>query len=343
MPLSAFLIESRIKKQAPIPLPGSRTEVTLSSPETNEAWLQETSAKVELPEGHHGPLHYESEYFLLPKGGAYRSSSPSGWVLHNPPEVDGYSLYIPRSGTLSWQNGADVIDCHGGSGILLDLAQAQMQQIACSSQSSGQGFFFSRHGLTLKLSMLLDAPVHRQLHFHSPLVQAPHLLAPLTSLIDIVAQGLVGAAPLKHAPLAMANLLQAASYLILHNLPHNHSDALARHPAAPAPRQIKRAVEFIIARLSAPITLVDIAQHAAISVRSLQSGFRKYRQMTPMEYLRTQRLARVREDLLDPAIPPEIPHIALSWGFTHLYLFMRYYKKQFGESPQATLGRRKVK
>ncbi len=338
MPLSAFLIESRTNNQASFSALGSRTEVDLSDPRSTDAWLRTTGVKIETPDASHAAIQYESEYFLLPKGGLYRSMSTSGWAMFNAPQAEGCSLYIPRSGELHWRTAEGLSHCRNGSGIILDLAQ--MQQIACSGASSGLGFFFSMQGITHSLSQLLEAPVHRQLRFQSPLVHDAPVLTALGSLGDLIAEGLSGTAPLKNAPLAMANLLQAACYLILHNLPHNHSHALVRRPPAPAPRQIKRAVEFIMARLSAPITLADIAEHAAISVRSLQSGFRRYKEMTPMEFLRAQRLGRVREDLLDPAIPADIQHIALSWGFSHLYLFMRYYKKYFGESPQATLARR---
>ncbi|WP_233149230.1 helix-turn-helix transcriptional regulator [Herbaspirillum camelliae] len=341
MPLSAFLIESRIKNQTSFSALGSSTKVDLSDPQCADTFLRTTGVKIENPNASHGAVQYEGEYFLLPEGGLYRSTTPSGWVMLSIPEAEGYSLYIPRSGELHWRAAEGLIHCRSGSAIMLDLAR--MQQLASLDSSSGTGFFFSMHCMTHNLSQLLEAPVHRQLRFQSPLVHDAHVLAPLASLGELIAEGLGGTAPLKNAPLAMANLLQAASYLILHNLPHNHSHALTRRPPAPAPRQIKRAVEFIMARLSAPITLADIAAHAAISVRSLQSGFRRYKEMTPMEFLRTQRLGRVREDLLDPAVPADIQHIALSWGFTHLYLFMRYYKKQFGESPQATLARRTVK
>lgn len=338
MPLSAFLIESGIKKQTSFSALGSRTEVDLSNPQCADSFLRTTGIKVENPNASHAAVHYEGEYFLLPEGGLYRATTRSGWTLPSIPEAEGYSLYIARSGELQGRTAEGVIHCNSGSAVMLNLAQ--IQQIASPGHSSGLGFFFSMHCMTHDLSQLLEAPVHRQLRFQSPLLPDAHVRAALASLGELIAEGLSGIAPLQNAPLAMANLLHAACFLILHNLPHNHSHALMRRPPAPAPRQIKRAVEFIMARLSAPITLADIAAHAAISVRSLQSGFRRYKEMTPMEFLRTQRLGRVREDLLDPAVPADIQHIALSWGFTHLYLFMRYYKKQFGESPHATLARR---
>lgn len=88
-----------------------------------------------------------------------------------------------------------------------------------------------------------------------------------------------------NAPLALVNLQQAAAYMLLQNMPHNYSHVMVSQPPSPAPRQIKRAVEFIQARLASPISLIDIAAHSSVSVRSLQFGFRKYKGMTPMEFL----------------------------------------------------------
>ncbi|WP_343724759.1 helix-turn-helix transcriptional regulator [Herbaspirillum huttiense] len=314
------------------------TEIKLVTPNAFDEFFRETGVQVEAPTTERASASYEGEYFPVPIGAAYRSTSQTGWLVRHAPEASGYSLHIQRSGETRWTSAKEVLHCSSGSAIIQNLEQ--VRQLAGSSDSSDEGLFFTVQCLTIKLSHLLDAPVHKPIRFHCPLINDHQVLAPLRSIIDIIAQGLSGNAPLIKAPLALVNLQQAAAYMVLQKLPHNYSPILASHPPAPAPRQIKRAVEFIRASLAAPICLNDIAEHSAISVRSLQLGFRKYKGMTPMEFLRTQRLGRVREDLLDPSVPADVQHIALSWGFTHFYLFVRYYKKLFGESPQTTLARR---
>ncbi|QJP99062.1 AraC family transcriptional regulator [Herbaspirillum rubrisubalbicans Os34] len=338
MPLLAFLIDIHLKRQGSVTAGQASTEIKLATPNAFDEFFRETGIRVEAPTTEHSKASYEGEYFPIPVGAAYRSTSKTGWQVRHAPEASGYSLHIQRSGETSWTSAKEALYCSSGSAIIQNLEQ--VRQLAGSSASSDEGLFFPVQCLTRKLSHLLDAPVHKPIRFHYPLIHDPHVLAPLRSIIDIIAQGLSGKAPLIKAPLALVNLQQAAAYMILQNLPHNYSHVLASHPPAPAPRQIKRAVEFIRASLAVPISLADIAEHSAISVRSLQLGFRKYKGMTPMEFLRTQRLGRVREDLLDPSVPADVQHIALSWGFTHFYLFVRYYKKLFGESPQTTLMRR---
>jgi AraC-like DNA-binding protein len=61
-----------------------------------------------------------------------------------------------------------------------------------------------------------------------------------------------------------------------------------------------------------------------------------------MAYLKRVRLERVRAEL---AAPPRggrrrVTEIATAWGFSHLGNFAKDYKKQFGETPSATLRRR---
>jgi len=338
MPLLAFLNEIHLKRQGSATSGRSRTEIKLSTPKALDEFFHETGVRVEALTTEQSRISYEGKYFPLPFGAAYRSISKTDWLVRHAPEASGYSLHMQRSGETSWTSAKDALHSSSGSAIIQNLEQ--VRQLAGSRGSSGEGLFFTVQCLTLKLSHLLDAPVHKPIRFHCPLIHDPHVLAPLRSIIDIIAQGLSGNAPLIKAPLALINLQQAAAHMVLQNLSHNYSHVLASHPPTPAPRQIKRAIEFIRASLAAPISLNDIAEHSAISARSLQLGFRKYKGMTPMEFLRTQRLERVREDLLDPSVPADVQHIALSWGFIHFYVFVRYYKKLFGESPQTTLARR---
>ena len=61
--------------------------------------------------------------------------------------------------------------------------------------------------------------------------------------------------------------------------------------------------------------------------------------MSPMRYLRTARLNRVREALLRDDRTESIIDIAMAWGFYHLGRFSIEYRKQFGESPSETRAR----
>ena len=72
---------------------------------------------------------------------------------------------------------------------------------------------------------------------------------------------------------------------------------------------------------------------------ALQAAFRKWRQVTPTEYLRTIRLQRVRDALLQADPSTTVTDVALDHGFFHLGRFSQHYKRAFGENPAATLAR----
>src|SRR5690606_26096836 len=89
------------------------------------------------------------------------------------------------------------------------------------------------------------------------------------------------------------------------------------------------------------ISIVDMAEHAVVSSRSLFTGFRRYRNTSPMLYLKEPRLRRVNEELKRLTTGSDtVTAVAFRWGFSHLRHFTTDYKRRFGESPSETLPRR---
>ncbi len=74
-------------------------------------------------------------------------------------------------------------------------------------------------------------------------------------------------------------------------------------------------------------------------MRSLYEGFRRFRGTSPMEFLRTMRLRRVREDLIDAPAGTTVSDVATRWGFYQFGRFAAQYRQLFGETPSATLRR----
>ena len=106
-----------------------------------------------------------------------------------------------------------------------------------------------------------------------------------------------------------------------------------------SPRFVLRAQAYIEQYAHEPLTAGVIAENAGISVRSLFSGFRKYRDTTPMAYLRDLRLDKVRAELLaGPTCRGSVTRIALHWGFSHFGQFSAAYRRRFGELPSQTVA-----
>jgi transcriptional regulator GlxA family with amidase domain len=68
----------------------------------------------------------------------------------------------------------------------------------------------------------------------------------------------------------------------------------------------------------------------------LQYGFRRYRNVAPLAYLRGIRLDAVQVELSSPLNALPIKDVALKWGFTHMGHFAARYRAVYGEAPSET-------
>lgn len=141
------------------------------------------------------------------------------------------------------------------------------------------------------------------------------------------------------SPLVSAQMVEIMVTRLLLCQPNNYRDVLMR-PAPPiAPYCVKRVEEYIAAHADQPITIIELANYADVSTRALYSGFRNFRNTSPMAYLKSIRLQRAHEDLLRAGHGDKVTTIAMRWGLTHLGNFSADYKRRFGEQPSDTLRR----
>src|SRR5258706_1656373 len=100
-----------------------------------------------------------------------------------------------------------------------------------------------------------------------------------------------------------------------------------------ASRDVRRAEAYIGSNVARNMRLEDIARAAGVSVRTLQTSFRRDRHVTPMQYLRNLRLDAARERLLGGSSVSEAPlHASLS----HLRRFGHYHRGRLRHSPLST-------
>lgn len=107
-------------------------------------------------------------------------------------------------------------------------------------------------------------------------------------------------------------------------------------PSGIAPACVRRAEAFIHAHAAEPLRLADIALATDVPARTLLSAFQRFRERSPMQYLREVRLELARQRQRQPARQATVATIALDCGFLHLGRFAQAYRAQFGEPPSAT-------
>ncbi|MNF38435.1 Regulatory protein PchR [compost metagenome] len=143
------------------------------------------------------------------------------------------------------------------------------------------------------------------------------------------------------SPLMVSQFESALVSMLLACQPHNYSAELANDEGPSiAPSFVKRVERYIEEHAREPITIVDMAEHAGVSSRSLFTGFRRYRNTSPMLHLKEVRLRNVNEELKRQGPgTTTVTAVAFRWGFSHLGHFTTDYKRRFGESPSETLAR----
>ena len=149
------------------------------------------------------------------------------------------------------------------------------------------------------------------------------------------------ASPCSFAPsdIACRSFTDLLLYTLLRSQPNNYSMRLARPANSPVPRIIRRAEEFIRSRAGQPIALHEVAEAAGCSVRSLQLGFRQFRDTTPAAAIRQVRLEAVRQILAFGESARTVADVAYQYGFTNPGRFSGLYKETFGVSPGDDLRR----
>lgn len=105
-------------------------------------------------------------------------------------------------------------------------------------------------------------------------------------------------------------------------------------------RTVARACELMLARLSRPLSVLDVCKAVGASPRKLGYCFQEVLGTSPMHYWRAMRLNRVRRDLKQCGDPRAgVYDIAVRHGFWHFSQFSLDYKRHFCELPSATLQR----
>jgi transcriptional regulator GlxA family with amidase domain len=85
-----------------------------------------------------------------------------------------------------------------------------------------------------------------------------------------------------------------------------------------------------------------VARKVGVSVRGLQSGFRRSLGITPLQFIRERRLERLHASLEASDTTASVTHLMLECGIVNFGRFAQYYRERFGCRPSATLAKGKM-
>jgi AraC-like DNA-binding protein len=193
--------------------------------------------------------------------------------------------------------------------------------------------------LNQRLAALLDVPLTKDLAFEPVFDWGSARAESLKRLLRLMVEELGSPAPFAGSDIASRSFTDLMLYTLLDAVPRNHSERLARAGSPVVPGIVRRADAYIRAHVEEPIAMHEVADAAGCSVRSLQLGFRRFRETTPRGAIRQARLEAAREALRSGDTGGTVTDLALRFGFTNPGRFTHLYKAAFRESPLDALRR----
>lgn len=327
----------RMSKNSAMSSPSAqRLSLQCNDGEQAQAFLSRIYVPLRVTARGRDPVDFETHAVHCGGLGFSTSTSRSGIQLILDEPFDGYGMSMPLAGSMSVASGGgEPTTSRANGGLMMD--SRAIDAATFSSRSVWQRITLSTEVMHERLATLTERPVHHRLQF-APHFRMDHGACGLIlALSQTIIDGTRGDAPLLSAPMAMANLRESVLWTFIEAMPHSHSAQLGRRATVPAPRHVRRAIEFMHAHLLQPLRLEDIALASQTSARSLQLAFRRFRDTTPMEYLRRLRLDGARSELMQGVPGTTVAAVAYRWGFPHHGMFAQRYAKAFGETPSATL------
>jgi AraC-like DNA-binding protein len=109
---------------------------------------------------------------------------------------------------------------------------------------------------------------------------------------------------------------------------------------SPDKNLVLKAEEIMESQCENITTIQEISDKVYTSPRNLQKAFKKYRNYTPLQFLKDQKLLKAHQLLKDPYIPATIKNVAIGVGIFDINRFGKYYFDRFGEFPSDTLKKK---
>jgi AraC-like DNA-binding protein len=309
--------------------------------EETQAFLRGKSYGFDLPPRHAAGLDTRIN-------GLYQPQSYIGYIQYgavpvafsSSPERTDYWMQLPLRGHLHGSIGDNEVACTPSRAA---IASPTIEDCRFLTEPNCARIQLSLHGVAVsaQLAALLGEPSDRPINFAAGIDLTRGYGRSLARYILMAVMDLerTGSGPWDQLTAGAFEQFITTALLLSHA--HNYSEALQRLNRTAAPRDVKRAIEYMQYHLDGAITLADIVAASGVPGRTLFKHFKDWRGVSPMKYLRSIRLVQVREALVRADPDDSVTAIAMGLGFTHMGRFSVDYRRRFGESPSQTLKLRK--
>ncbi|MBV8935028.1 MAG: AraC family transcriptional regulator [Alphaproteobacteria bacterium] len=307
-----------------------------SDPERAQAYLDTVGFRVEA-------LKDDDTPFDLRVNGVYLSGMFIGYTQYGKaatiraaPERTDYWFLLPVHGCLEARVRKEVVDCDPRRGILTDPSRTG--QLVRSETGCGRlNVILTEAAVRRQLGAMLGTPLARSPDFEPAIDVVQGYGRRFAGYLRLAIEDCERDSSMLSSPIMMQQFEQLVLTNLLLAHPHSYTQSLRRLAKLVASADVKRAIDYMEANLTAPIGLPEITAAAGVPGRTLLEHFRRYKGISPMGYLRRARFAQVREALRSAEPEENVTRIAMGLGFSHMGRFSVEYRRRFGESPSDTL------
>lgn len=252
-------------------------------------------------------------------------------------EVGSVYVNIAIGGSLVAHQRGHVVHVDPSRGVVFqatgEVAMSTSDDYSCLAVKIAPG------ALEDALEAILGRPVTHPLALSSTIDLRTRAGAGWAQLVQLLVAE-AGPGGMASSEIVAAPLREAVLHGLLRAVDHPYRDALETPAPSFGPAALRRVLDAVEADPTREFTLTDMANIAAVSVRTLQELYRRHLDTTPTQHLRHTRLARAHHRLR-AADPTEttVTAVARRCGFLHLGRFAAAYRARYDEPPSTTLRR----
>jgi AraC-like DNA-binding protein len=250
---------------------------------------------------------------------------------------DDYWVQMPIRGQIEVMGSSSSAICDTRRAAVLSPTHTDFYLVRSGSRCGRLCLSLTKASLVGQLGALLGELPTAPLDFAPTIDLATGYGRSLARYVLMAAADLEQTGSVLWSPTTMSTFEQFITTALLLSHPHNYSNALRCLDKPIAPRDVRRAVDYIEAHLDQAITVADLVTATGVAGRTLFMHFKSFKGVSPMRYARDARLRKVRQALLRADPEASVTDIALNAGFTHMGRFSVTYRRRFGESPSDTL------
>ncbi len=259
--------------------------------------------------------------------------------LRVPPSRGDYWVHFPQhSGFVASSIGQN-IDCDASRGVV--TSPSAIHVLRTFPDSDRLSLSIQREAIERHLAALLGDNPGELLEFSPSMLLGDGPGRSLAGFIRLAATEFECDGAMT-SPLLANQFEQLILTALLTIQPSNYFARIGARERPIAPRNLRRAIEYIHGNIGEPITLADLSAVSGVAGRTLIKHFRDFKGIPPMRYVRNLRLESVQRELA-AGTADNVTSVAIHWGFAHAGRFSIEYRKRFGESPSVTLARARAR